>query len=265
MRHRENAGILSNRRLQSDYFAVELEAPLIAAAVAPGQFVHVQFPDFEHRPLRRPFSVFDADADRGAISVIYKVVGEGTAHLSELRTGADVNLLGPLGVGFSEPEPGALPVIVAGGYGAAATFLLARRSPVPCTCLIGGRSAEDLLLVEELRALGCTVRVSTEDGSVGHRGMVTELFGSVLEDVGGTCPPAVSACGPNAMLEAVSRMLMARGMDAEVSLDHVMCCGVGACFACVVKLKADTPAGWEYVRTFTEGPVFKASRVFWDD
>ena len=260
MKQQETGAILTNHRVSGDYRQIDLSAPSIAGEAEPGQFVHVRLPALEHRILRRPFSVFRAEA--GVVSIIYKVIGEGTAHLAQLGKGAELDILGPLGVGFSIPSAESGPIIVAGGYGCAATYMLAQRSPVPCRCLLGARTAGDVLLVDEFRELGCNVSVATDDGSAGHHGLVTDLLIAALDEAGESA--AVFACGPNPMLAAVSRIVLARGLDAEVSLDHVMCCGVGACFACVVKMKADTPDGWEYVRTCLHGPVFKASRIVWD-
>ena len=257
----EKAAILRNQRLQGSYYRVDLRAERMAPAVAPGQFVHVQLPAFEHRVLRRPFSVFNAEPETGTLSLIYKTVGEGTAHLAGLGLGDCLDLLGPLGHGYSTPPAGRTPVVVAGGYGCAATYLVVRRSPVPCVVLLGGRTADDLLLVDEFGALGADVRLATDDGSRGHRGVVTDLLEAALEE---TPAPFVVACGPNPMLKAVCRIVVSRGLDAEVSLDHAMCCGVGACFACVVKMKADNADGWEYVRTCKSGPVFPASLVRWE-
>ena len=257
----EDCAIVRNRRLKGGYHQVDLATARIAAAVAPGQFVHVRLPELEHRLLRRPFSVCDADPASGLLSIVYKVVGAGTAHLATLRTGSVLSLMGPLGRGFTPPRQGSTPVIVAGGYGCAATYLLACRSPEPCICLLGGRSQADLLLVREFRQAGCTVKLATDDGTRGHRGPVTDLLAEALR--AGVPAPAIYACGPHPMLHAVSRIAAEHGLDAEVSLDHAMCCGVGACFACVVRLKADTPDGWEYVRTCQQGPVFKASQVLW--
>ncbi len=260
-RVQEKARIHANLRLRGDYFRVEVTAPAIVPLVQPGQFVHVQLPGLGHRILRRPFSVFKVEPATSLLSVVYKVVGEGTRHLSGLPPGARLDLLGPLGNGFSAAPEDAPAVIVAGGYGCAATYLFARSRSRPCTCLFGGRSAVDLLLLDEFAALGCAVRVSTDDGSAGHRGVVTDLLATTLAGVPGA---RVVACGPNPMLRAVAGIALARGVDAELSLDHVMCCGVGACFACVVKLKADNEDGWEYVRTCRKGPVFRARDVIWD-
>ncbi|MDT8391470.1 MAG: dihydroorotate dehydrogenase electron transfer subunit [Lentisphaeria bacterium] len=263
MKKQLDAPILSNARLQGDYFQIDLQADEMTPLVEPGQFVHVRMPAFGHRILRRPFSIYNADPATGVLSVIYKIVGEGTAHLATLKPGTVLNLLGPLGKGYTPAPVGVTPIIVAGGYGCAATYMLARDSAEPAITLIGGRNVGDLLLVKEFEALGADVRVSTDDGSAGHHGLVTDLLSQALDERVG--PVAVSACGPNPMLAAVSRIVLDRELDAEISLDHAMCCGVGACFACVVKVKADNPDGWEYARTCRDGPVFLASQAVWDD
>lgn len=254
--------ILSNTRLKGDYFLLQVKAEIIVPEVKPGQFVHIKLPRFEHRILRRPFSIYNVDLATGVLSVIYKVVGEGTRYLSTLGAGEAVNIIGPLGTAYSEIK-GTAPILVAGGYGCAATYLVAKTSAVPCTVLLGGRSEADLLLEEEFKALGCRVLVSTNDGSKGHRGFVTELLEQVLQEMpNGTAE--VFACGPNPMLKATAMVAERFGVDAEVSLDQNMCCGVGACFACVIKKKANNEDGWEYARTCMTGPVFKASTVYWE-
>jgi len=264
-KQQETATVTVNRPMGGLYHRLDLAAPGIARTAGPGQFVHLQLPLFQHRVLRRPFSICDADPESGRLSIVYKIVGEGTAHLARLPAGTTADLLGPLGVGFSPPPAGRQPIVVAGGYGCAATYLLAKRAPQPCLCLFGARSAGDLLMEEEFRALGCELRTATDDGSAGHRGLVTELLAAALDAVpAGGAPPMIYACGPNPMLRAVSRLVLARGWDAEISLDHAMCCGVGACFACVVKRRAANADGWEYARTCVDGPVFRASDAVWD-
>ncbi len=262
-KRQEKSLIRNNRRLQGDYCQVDLESPGIAPLVAPGQFVHVKMPNLEHRILRRPFSVYDTDPKDGRLSIVYKVIGLGTAHLATLKPGTELDLLGPLGVGFTPPRPEQTPIVVAGGYGCAATYLLARQSPVPAYCLLGGRSADDLLLVEEFKQLDAQVELATDDGSRGRRGLVTELLEELLAR-GDLRNPQIYACGPVGMLKAVGRIAHQSGLVAEISLDHAMCCGVGACFACVVKVKADTPAGWDYARTCVEGPVFRSDQAVWE-
>ncbi len=263
MKFQEESDILRNGPRHGSYCQLDVAAPQIAAATAPGQFVHLRIPLLTHRLLRRPFSIYDVDPAAGTLSIIYKIVGEGTQQLAQLPAGVGTSLLGPLGHGYTVPPSGVRPVIVAGGYGCAATYLLAKRSPERAVCLFGARTAADLLLIEEFQALGCEVRIATDDGSRGHRGFVTDLLAQHLSETGGAAE-AVYACGPNPMLRAVGKVVAARGLDAEISLDHAMCCGVGACFACVIKQRAANPDGWEYVRTCTDGPVFRASTTVWD-
>ena len=263
MKHQIDARILENRRVQGDYFQIDFAAPELARDTQPGQFVHVRIPFMEHRVLRRPFSIYNVEPATGVLSVIYKVIGEGTACLSKAPPGTVASLLGSLGCGFTVPMADVQPVIVAGGYGCAATYLLARRSPRKPICLFGARTTGDLLLVREFRDLGCDVRIATNDGSTGHHGFVTALLEPLLT-MPQPLPLAVAACGPNPMLKAVAKDLLLHKMDGEISLDHAMCCGVGACFACVIKRQADNAQGWEYARTCIDGPVFPASQTVWD-
>lgn len=259
------AEIVANQRLQGEYFRLILRAPLIAAEAVPGQFVHLRIPGLEHRLLRRPFSICDAVPEKGTLRVVYKVVGEGTRHMASLAPGQVFDAIGPQGQGFSmsAATSDAPALIVAGGYGCAAMLLLAKQIRGPRRCLFGGRSRQDVLLVDEFRALGCDVRISTDDGSEGHHGLVTNLLLGALDDEELRDSP-VYACGPHPMLRAVAHIVLARGLDAEVSLDPVMCCGVGACFACVVRRKDNSEQGWQYVRSCLEGPVFNASEIDWD-
>ncbi len=259
----QDAIILKHLALQNGHWKIDLSTTAqFAKAVNPGQFVHVELPDTAQHLLRRPFSIFDTDTEHNRISIIYKVVGQGTQLLSQCDVRRKLNILGPLGRGFTLCSEQQQPVIVAGGYGAAATHLLARRLPRPAVVLLGGARSEDLICIEDFEQLGCTVIPVTEDGSRGHQGMVTDFLPDILSDA--AKPPAVYACGPAGMLRAVSDMVLSRDMDAEISLEHRMCCGVGACFACVVKIKDPAPPGWRYARTCREGPVFKASEAYWE-
>lgn len=258
----ENCEIVSNDVLKGDYRRVVFHAPSIASKVLPGQFAHVQIAKLRDRILRRPFSICEID-DSGNLTLVYKIVGRGTAALAELPSGETCSILGPQGIPFSTPAPDETPVIVAGGYGSAATLILARMSPTPGILLLGARTTEDLMLIDEFEKIGFEVRVATEDGSMGTKGLVTSLLQDILTEAS-SAKFAFKGCGPHGMLMAVGKMLLAADMDGELSLDHLMCCGVGACFACVVKIKADNTDGWRYARTCNEGPVFKASDIWYD-
>ncbi|MFA7230283.1 MAG: dihydroorotate dehydrogenase electron transfer subunit [Victivallaceae bacterium] len=257
----KNGEIVSNSVLKDDYYKVEFHAPDICRKTEPGQFVHVKIADLVDRILRRPFSISDVSAD-GRLTVIYKVVGEGTEVLSKLKAGSICDLMGPLGTPFSLPEEDEFPVIVAGGYGSAATYLLAERSPNKGILLLGARSKQDLILMDKFSSVGFEVKLSTNDGAAGHKGFVTELIPAVLKEHADK-KLRFYGCGPTPMLLALAKILQAIGYgNGEISLDHLMCCGVGACFACVVKIKADNEDGWRYARTCKEGPVFKAAQVY---
>jgi len=255
--------IISNRVLQDAYRQIEFYVPDICRQTQPGQFIHLKINGLRDRILRRPFSICNV-ADDGILTVVYKVVGTGTEVLAELPPGTVCDLLGPLGKPFSLPQPDELPVLVAGGYGSAATYLLAQRSPVKGLLLLGARSRTDLILTDRFAAAGFTVRTATNDGSAGIKGLVTDLVTAVIQENPGR-KLRFYGCGPHGMLMALGKQILAAGYDGELSLDHLMCCGIGACFACVVKVKADTPEGWRYARTCKEGPVFPASRVYYEE
>ena len=258
----ESGMIISNTRLVNDYFKVTFYAPEICATARAGHFVHIKIAHADELVLRRPFSICNVSPSSGELEVIYKVVGSGTRVLSTLRPGEVCDLLGPLGKPFSRPADDEFPVAIAGGYGSAAMYMLTREAKIGGAALLGARNREDILLADAYRTAGFEVDVATDDGSAGHKGLVTDLVDDVLRRHAGQ-KLRFFACGPTPMLMAVCRLMLDRGYpDAEVSLDHLMCCGVGACFACVVKIKADNPDGYYYARTCSEGPVFKVKDVY---
>jgi dihydroorotate dehydrogenase electron transfer subunit len=170
-------------------------------------------------------------------------------------------MIGPLGHGFAVPPPaGETPLLVAGGYGMAALYLLAQRSPQKGIVFVGGRRRMDILCEAEFLALGWEVRVTTEDGSHGEQGLVTQ---ALLTELKRRAPGRkLFACGPTPMLKAVGRLAAEFKLPAELSLDEHMGCGIGVCLTCVVPIKAGD--SWEYQRTCTEGPVFDSRQVAWE-
>jgi dihydroorotate dehydrogenase electron transfer subunit len=252
--------IVSNKRDTDLYFRLVVRAPQIAPQVQPGQFIHVRILPLKHALLRRPFSIFQVSGD--TLSVLYKSVGQGTEVLSEMQPGDELSMIGPLGHGFTLPVPGAeTPLLVAGGYGMAALYLLAQRSPQKGVAFVGGRRRVDILCEEEFQALGWEVRATTEDGSHGAKGLVTH---ALQAELGRRVPGRkLFACGPTPMLKAVGQLAAEFNLPAELSLDEHMGCGIGVCLTCVVPIKAGD--GWEYQRTCTEGPVFDSRQVAWEE
>lgn len=251
--------IVSNERDTDLYFRLVVRAPQIAPLVQPGQFAHVRILPLKAALLRRPFSIFQVEGE--TFSILYKAVGQGTEVLSRMRPGEALSVIGPLGHGFTVPRPGAeTPLLVAGGYGMAAMYLLAQRSPRKGIVFVGGRRRVDILCEDEFRALGWDVRVATEDGSQGERGLVTQPLLAELRR--GAAGQKLFACGPTPMLKAVGRIAEEFQVPAELSMDEHMCCGVGVCLTCVIPVKSSD--GWEYQRTCTEGPVFDSRQVAWE-
>lgn len=256
--------VLSNECLQGSYWRMRLEAPEICNAAVPGQFVHLQVPQLEGHLLRRPFSI--CDVNDTVLAIVYKVVGAGTDAMQAIQPNAILDILGPLGHGFAPLPDGRTAYMLGGGYGCAAMLFAAHRAvatgKTPPHILLGARSKGDILLVDEFTKLGCPVEISTDDGSLGVQGRITVLVEKALQ----VSPDAIlQSCGPRPMLKAVA-MLAEKCPDCvcEVSLDERMCCGVGACFGCVVKAKDPSSSeGWKYLRSCKEGPVFKAEEILW--
>ncbi len=260
----EEGKIKSNKSFKGDYYRLDLLAPMIAALAKQGQFVHLAISGLRDRILRRPFSIFDADGE--TISIIFKRVGQGTEAMASLTPGQLCSLMGPLGKPFSPGDKDKIPIIIAGGYGSAATHILAKRSPRPGIIFMGAKTASDLILTDEYEKLGFKVFISTDDGSLGRKGFVTENLADYLDsretELSGA---SIFSCGPIPMLKTLSKILKDRGMKAQISLDQHMCCGIGACFACVHRIRDDkSESGWRYARICTEGPVFSSDDVIFD-
>lgn len=244
-------------RQREPYVHLTLHAPKLARKAQPGQFVEVRIAG-EGAPFwRRPFSICRADQE--TLDLYIKAVGHGTRLLAQSRAGAALDVVGPLGNGFSLAGT-ADRVLVGGGYGSVPMLFLAERlraKGVKAEILLGGRCERDLLLRRELKSAGARVACATEDGSFGTRGRVTELLEARLRDC--KRPVRVAACGPWRMLAAVAKLAAQYGAPAEVSLEEVMACGLGVCNGCVKKI------GGEYRRVCKDGPVFSAQDVDWND
>ena len=198
--------IVSNERDTDSYFRLVLRAPQIAPLIQPGQFAHVRIPPLKDALLRRPFSIFQVADD--TFSILYKTVGKGTDALARMRAGEELSVIAPLGHGFTVPKAGGeTPLLVAGGYGMAAMFLLAQRSPQKGIVFVGGRKRVDILCEKEFAALGWDVRVTTEDGSHGEKGLVTQ---PLLAEIGNPKSEIQNyklfACGPTGLLKAVGKI-----------------------------------------------------------
>jgi len=241
-----------NNQIGSGYFSLGLKAGW--STFDPGQFVMLQIPD--HVVLvRRPFSIARKKGHDG-IELIYKVVGPGTRHLSELNEGTSVRVMGPLGRGFQIPKGLKKAVIVAGGFGIAPFLEMVpefKKRGVETHLYYGGRVLEDILFLDEFEGQGVTCHISTEDGSLGTKGIVTE---PLLKDISNYSKNSmIFCCGPKGLLHAVLKISREHQVEAEVSYETYMGCGIGVCLGCVVK----TADG--YKRACKDGPVFSSSEL----
>ena len=236
------------------------DAPGIAGAVKPGQFIHLRVPRLDGAVLRRPFSIYKAAGRQ--LTILYKCIGSGTHAMKSIGVGDDVSILGPLGNGFPKIGSKSFPVAVAGGFGVAPLALVATRMKRKGIVFIGGAKADDILCVQDFKDLGWDVRIATQDGSLGEEGLVTKILDAWLAEHEEACLPEFFACGPDGMLKAVGARAMAIEAKAWLSLDKHMGCGVGACLACVQKIKCGDEV--VQIRVCREGPVFEASTIVWE-
>jgi dihydroorotate dehydrogenase electron transfer subunit len=257
----ENGVIRKNEPVGREYRLLTLVLPNVAPDVRPGQFVHLRIPRLHDAVLRRPFSVFKT---RGkTLSILYRTVGRGTRAMLDLRERDEISVVGPLGNGFPIPSgKTVLPVLVAGGYGVAPLYLLARNLPRKGVLFVGGAGKDDILCVRDFKQLGWPVHVATEDGSRGKKGFVTAALDGWLARRPAKATPEFYACGPNGMLKAVGERAVQGGWRAWLSLDRHMGCGVGACLACVQRVLRNGEEIW--ARVCTDGPVFEAREVVWE-
>lgn len=234
--------------------------------------------------LRRPFSIggLRAAGAKREIDIIGRVVGIGTRWIDALRIGDTVDLIGPLGGAFTPPPAGHRALLVAGGVGLPPIRWLGeclRDSGIECRAIFGAQT-EDLLpvtlgkkpdtgpnfspCVDEFSREGIDAIITTDDGSVGVKGRVTDALGPVLAHETDSDTLHVFACGPEPMLKAVADLCLARGVPCQLALERVMGCGMGTCQSCIVPVK-DTaaPDGWRYALCCREGPIFDARTLIW--
>lgn len=248
--------VVDNRCLDNDYFLLELKHPTVLPDIAAGQFVEISIPDSSTTFLRRPISIHDVNTDKSTISLLIKKVGKGTTLLSKLQIGDKVNMVYPLGNGFSLSKAGKRPLLVGGGVGIAPLLFLAKelkKNDSEPTFLFGARNSEGLLRKEVYEQIA-PLFVTTEDGSEGTKGFVVDhqIFTASLKDY-----TSILVCGPTPMMKAVATKAKSENVYCEVSLENKMACGIGVCLCCVT----DTVSGHKCV--CSDGPVFDINELKW--
>jgi len=263
--------VLENRKIRPLCFLLEIHCPPIAAEIRPGQFIMVKVSENNHPFLRRPFSVYRCYSNdhpvrkkKGNLLILYKIVGKGTQKMTELKKGQAVNIIGPLGNSFTLPP---LPssttiVLVAGGVGIVSLYPLAERlRPKKLFVFIGGKNQNDILCSSDFKSLHSNIFIATEDGSLGFKGTVVDLFLSHKKGFERSESNYLYACGPMGMLKGLAKAIRLEPFVCQASLESRMGCGFGACWGCVVKT---TNPKIPYQRVCKEGPVFNLKEIVWE-
>jgi dihydroorotate dehydrogenase electron transfer subunit len=241
--------------LNSSTYIIELKAKSKLPQIRAGNFAEIEVANSPKVFLRRPFSVYDVDYKSNTISFFIKAIGEGTRLLGEKRKGENLNLIYPLGNGFTVPSSGRV-LVVAGGSGVAPFILYAKeikKAGIEVDFLFGAKTVEDIVLNDVYSRFG-KVMVTTEDGSLGEKGLVTQhsIFSSP-----GLSYDFIATCGPDPMMKAIAKIARDKNIPCEASLENTMACGFGACLCCI------TPTTRGNLCVCTDGPVFNVNELKW--
>ena len=252
--------VVSNYKLNEKYWQMDIQCAEFCEQAEVGQFLMIQpgLQDYLSDPLlRRPFGVADVRGD--VFSIVYMLVGKGTLLLTEVKTGTDISFSVPVGNGF-RLKSGKKVALAAGGVGIAPMLMLAKElknAGCETTLFYGGRSEDDIILLNELEKHTDKIFITTNDGTLGRQGMVTEPMAEMIDEF-----DHVYACGPKMMLRAVSEVAVSGGKPVDVSLDERMACGMGACLGCIIYVMKDGEETQQ--RCCVEGPVFDGATVVWE-
>ena len=248
--------VAATERLGERHVLLRLTDDKPLPEMLPGQFVEVQIEGSSTTFLRRPISINFVDREQNELWLLVATIGDGTRRLAQLKAGETLNCVLPLGNGFSPACKEEKVLLIGGGVGVAPLLYMGakmKESGVEPTFLLGARSARDLLMLDIFRRYG-RVYVTTEDGSEGEKGFVTNH--SLLQQ---ECFNRISTCGPTPMMKAVARFARENGIDCEVSLENLMACGLGACLCCVEKTTEGN------LCVCKDGPVFNIKKLLWQD
>ena len=250
----ESLLIVDNKHISSDFFILEIESSTVLPVLMPGQFVQVKVENSPGTFLRRPISIYDVNIQNSRISLLIQIVGNGTLALSKLKVGEYLDLVYPLGNSFSMPETGEKSILIGGGVGIAPMLFMSKvlkEKGLVVDMLFGFRSAERMTDLEDFRKNG-TVYITTEDGSFGEKGYVTDH--SIFNDFKYN---RIYCCGPDPMMKAVAAWAGSKDVFCEVSLENLMGCGFGACLCCTVSTTKGN------LNSCTDGPVFNIKDLKW--
>ena len=236
-------------------YSFRIECPEVVKIASAGQFVHIKADGFL---LRRPISICGLDREKGLLRIVFEVRGKGTDKLSQLNKGDFMDIIAPLGHGFTVNREYKKVVLIGGGIGTPPMLPLAEIYGDRATVITGFRNSGAVILQEDFGKTGAETVLCTDDGSAGVHGFVTEPLAEILEKNGADM---VYACGPTPMLKKVSEICSEKNIPCEISLEERMACGVGACLGCACRIKKNGEEVFAHV--CKDGPVFNAEEVLW--
>lgn len=246
--------VLSHEKIAPGIYDITVHTPQARDAVQ-GQFMQIYC---DGKTLRRPISICEIDREKETVRMVYMVKGEGTAWLSRVKVGDTLDLLGPLGHGF-ETKGYKQVIVIGGGIGVPPMLQTAKSCTGSVRAILGFRNADAAILQNDFEKACDAVFITSDDGSLGRHGFVTDVLKEELEK--GGCD-LVAACGPTPMLKAVAMLCEKMGVDCQVSLEERMGCGIGACVGCVCKVKQGED-GYRHAQVCRYGPVIDAKEVVW--
>lgn len=265
----EYCTVEENIQIAKDTYKMKIKGDFVKECRDPGQFLNIRIGDGREHMLRRPISISEIDRGEKLVTIIYRVIGEGTRFLADIKKGNDIDVMGPLGRGYDilslkKGEGSAL--LVGGGIGVPPLYELAKqfhKRGIKVTSILGFNSKEEVFYEEEFKKFG-DVYVATVDGSHGTKGFVTDVIKN-LQTENKLNFDKYYSCGPAPMLKALINIFPDK--EGYISLENRMACGIGACYACVCKKKKDSDVmkydekKVEYTRVCYDGPVYLASDI----
>jgi len=257
--HIEFCEILTHQSITKTVYRLVASSERLARESHPGQFLHVRVREAIDPLLRRPFSVHRASLEKNTVELLYRVVGHGTKLMSDLLPGDSLNLMGPLGQGFDLETPFDHALIVAGGMGSAPVFFLIDTlldMGKQVTLIWGVRDGKEIFGTRLFEERGVDVQIATEDGTVGIKGLVTDLLIPFLAKEKNNSTLCGFVCGPECMLSPVQKLAIKTSFPWQASLEERMACGIGVCRGCGVHLR---DAGMKMV--CNDGPVFNLKEI----
>lgn len=256
--------IIRQEEVVSGHLLLCLKAPEISSKAVPGQFLHIRCADLQDPLLRRPISIHDVDREQGFVFILYKVIGKGTALLASKKPGDFVDVIGPLGRGYSLPVGRVKTAVIGGGMGFAPLLFLLRelksiyqKETEKVSVYLGSATVDFLLGMEQVKALGFSLNTATDDGTTGFKGNVLELFTDAADK---NDFERIYACGPLPMLKKLSDVVSPDSF-VEVSVEERMACGVGACLSCACRVRGKDGKDSGYAHVCRDGPVFNLRNI----